>query len=472
MRTLGKLLSSASKCVKLEQFDHNRFTGKYPHRLENAFRKYGDVVRIAPNELAFITPEAMKTIYGSARQNREIFTKTDFQDFGLKSPGITAERDPTKHRELAKMLAPALSLSSTRAQEPCVHRHVDDLIRHIKEEIKTNPEIQMIQWIDWHTWDLASDMAYNLKCNQVKNKKDETFFSLFMKVGPWATIQQVSKRFPWLSPLIWLCVPPKVALTFPAGIKVQRQNIQRRLDQLHNLEHADYMEQFLSQKKIETDPEWLLAQANVMIVANFDPMTNAVSAAVYYLLTTPRAYQRLREEVTGAFGTYDEIVHEKLQTLNYLHAVIYESLRIHSNAAFGMPRFSPGAMVDGWYVPKGTTVQTCHFAMSRSERWFKEATNFHPERFLPHNHKYHDVRFDSDARSSFAPFSQGPRGCPGINPALQRLRIVLAKLVWSFDMELANKEDIDWERDAYLYGIWERPPLRVKVWERSVRLIM
>ncbi len=32
--------------------------GRYPWAIENALKKYGDVVRIAPNELVFITPQA------------------------------------------------------------------------------------------------------------------------------------------------------------------------------------------------------------------------------------------------------------------------------------------------------------------------------------------------------------------------------------------------------------------------------
>lgn len=126
----------------------------------------GDVVRIAPNELAFISPEAIKSklpqanllqhvgtgtdhvanekaIYGSAKQNREVFTKTRFQEFGLKHPGITAERDPDVHRQMAKMLAPALSVQSIRGQEPVVHEHVDLLVRQIVKEMKENSSLEL-----------------------------------------------------------------------------------------------------------------------------------------------------------------------------------------------------------------------------------------------------------------------------------------------------------------------------------------
>lgn len=35
-------------------------TGRYPWIIEDALKQYGDVVRIAPNELVFITPQAAK----------------------------------------------------------------------------------------------------------------------------------------------------------------------------------------------------------------------------------------------------------------------------------------------------------------------------------------------------------------------------------------------------------------------------
>ena len=35
-----------------------RFSGRYPWAIEDALHKYGDVVRIAPNELVFFTPQA------------------------------------------------------------------------------------------------------------------------------------------------------------------------------------------------------------------------------------------------------------------------------------------------------------------------------------------------------------------------------------------------------------------------------
>jgi hypothetical protein len=41
-----------------------RLSGRWPWAVEDALRKYGPVVRIAPNELAFFTPQAFKGTCG------------------------------------------------------------------------------------------------------------------------------------------------------------------------------------------------------------------------------------------------------------------------------------------------------------------------------------------------------------------------------------------------------------------------
>jgi hypothetical protein len=41
------------------------------------------------------------------------------------------------------------------------------------------------------------------------------------------------------------------------------------------------------------------------------------------------------------------------------------------------------------------------------------------------------------------------------------LNLVLAKLVWSYDMELVNKE-IDWINDSKVHVLWWKPELYVR----------
>lgn len=63
MRSIGtydEVLASKFSCVDLRPDSdlHTRYHGRYPWAIEAVFKQYGDVVRIAPNELAFFTVEA------------------------------------------------------------------------------------------------------------------------------------------------------------------------------------------------------------------------------------------------------------------------------------------------------------------------------------------------------------------------------------------------------------------------------
>lgn len=92
----------------------------------------GDVVRIAPNELVFITPQAESDIYTSHTRNHEHFRKVD-SGIPLPDDGISFERDPVKHKQLTKKLAGAWSVKSMKTMEPRMHSYIDLFIKKLKK---------------------------------------------------------------------------------------------------------------------------------------------------------------------------------------------------------------------------------------------------------------------------------------------------------------------------------------------------
>lgn len=160
-------------------------------------------------------------------------------------------------------------------------------------------------------------------------------------------------RFPLIKPVVWLLVPPSVAVSVPTLLAMNRKEVQRRLASRNKLRHPDYFEFLLPKSSPDPTKEWLLAQANVLVVAGFDPSTNLLSSALYYLLAEPNTLQALIKEIRGTFPQYGDIDFDKLPRLQYLQAVLDESLRLHTNAGFGLPRVCPGAMIDGHLIPRG-----------------------------------------------------------------------------------------------------------------------
>lgn len=106
--------------------------------------------------------------------------------------------------------------------------------------------------------------------------------------------------------------------------------------------------------------EWLIAQANVLVIAGSDTTATALSTILYFLTRHPQQLHRLQDEVRAAFDDESHMTDSVLQSLPYLCAVIEEGLRMFPPTAFGLPRISPsqGATVDGHFVPAGVSIQS------------------------------------------------------------------------------------------------------------------
>lgn len=84
------------------------------------------------------------------------------------------------------------------------------------------------------------------------------------------------------------------------------------------------------------------------------------------------------------------------------------------------------------------------------ERWFSDA----------------DPRYANDDKASFEPFMVGPRNCIGKNLAWVQMKSILAKLIWSFDLELSDKNHGDWT-DQKVYFVNEKLPMYIKLRPRA-----
>jgi aspirochlorine biosynthesis cytochrome P450 monooxygenase len=121
-----------------------------------------------------------------------------------------------------------------------------------------------------------------------------------------------------------------------------------------------------------------------------------------------------------------------------------------------MMRVSRGNTIAGRYVPPGNLIGVTHWACYHSASNFKDPGKFVPERWLG------DERYKDDRKDAFKPFSNGPRNCIGINLAYAEIRLILARLLWNFDMELCEESN-DWVTGMKVYGVYQRPPLMIKL---------
>lgn len=69
----------------------------------------------------------------------------------------------------------------------------------------------------------------------------------------------------------------------------------------------------------------------------------------------------------------------------------------------------------------------------------------------------------SDDQSAFQPFHLGWHSCIGQAVAYAEMRLVVARLVYAFDIQLADPTDgWDWKKQK-TFVFWEKNPLKVSI---------
>ncbi|KAK7981126.1 hypothetical protein PG989_013583 [Apiospora arundinis] len=235
-----------------------------------------------------------------------------------------------------------------------------------------------------------------------------------------------------------------------------RKEISRRISRKNSLEHSDYFEQLLAANEAVREGDrrmkHMLTVTAQLIIGGHDPTSFTIYMMFYFLIRSPEALERLQQEIRESFLSYKDTDDEKLRGLPWLNACLSETLRLANVATHhSLPRLSPGAVVIGGYIPKGHPLaqvlcRTAMFAYSRSARFFHKPKDFRPERWLPRDHPNYNAAFAKDDHGAPYQFSIGPRQCPGREVARIMLNLVVAKMLWWFEVEQISKQ-LDFDTD-------------------------
>jgi cytochrome P450 len=161
-----------------------------------------------------------------------------------------------------------------------------------------------------------------------------------------------------------------------------------------------------------------------ILIAGHDTTALALSFALIDILPQTEVVARLRDElnrVTG--GASPEAEH--LAKLEYLDAVIRESMRISPVVPFVVRKTVRPFAVAGREFPAGVVLCPCSYLVHRREDLYPEPETFRPERFLERKFGPHE----------WFPFGGGNRTCLGMPFALYEMKVVLATLLSQVRME-------------------------------------
>ncbi|KAF3483151.1 cytochrome P450 CYP3/CYP5/CYP6/CYP9 [Arthroderma uncinatum] len=418
--------------------------GRLPHKTKEWHDKYGPCVRIAPDELSYNTAEAWEDICGHRTGQRTESFEKDLTFFPPAPNGVDSiivAKDDV-HRRFRRLLSHPMSDKALSAQQEIITGYVGQLIEELRQ--RSNEQkgdrkgvVDMVRWFNFTSFDILGDLAFGEPFGCLRSGVMHPWIELIFTAIKAVMDMQIIRRVPGLFPL----------MMFIAGLLQQNQHLQdqfmfcqkkARERLARETTRPDFMTYILraTEEKGMTQDE-IEANAQILIMAGSETTASALSGTLFYLLKNPMAMAKLREELQATFQQEADITMRSTQGLEYLNAVIQESMRVYPP------------------VPWGYIVGVNQLAAMTSAQNFKDPNKFVPERWLG------DERYKNDCKKAYQPFSYGPRNCLGKNLAYAEMRLVLTRLLWNFELELLE-ESKNWAEQK-VWMMWDKGNLNVAI---------
>uniref|UniRef100_A0A7N0RIX9 Cytochrome P450 n=1 Tax=Kalanchoe fedtschenkoi TaxID=63787 RepID=A0A7N0RIX9_KALFE len=356
-------------------------------------------------------------------------------------------------------------LSSRRVQSYQAVR--EEEIALMIENIKgSDSSIDLSKMLGTLTNDILCRIAFGKKYSQ--GEGEEKFKKLFDEFGELLGVFNIGEYIPWLK---WL----NHLNGLNARVDRNFLEFDKLLDQIFDdhiatrseegpKEHdqMDLLDVLLDNQHDAGITDVTIARTNMkailadMFAGGSDTTYAALEWAMTELVKHPTAMTKVQKQIRQIVGERRSVTKEDLQKMDYLKAVIKETLRMHPPIPL-MPRISSQQVkLHGFNIPAHTRVFINITAIGRdAERW-DEPDEFRPERFLDAG------ACDSRAQEfDFMPFGGGRRGCPGVTFATAVMELVLANLLHCFDWSLpdgARGEELDVEETSGL-SVHKKNPL-------------
>ncbi len=337
--------------------------------------KYGPVVRIAPNQLAFLNPDAWKDIYGhraGSLVGADEMPKSNlfYRTRGIPPNIISETRE--NHALLRKQLSHGFSDRSMREQEPIINGYVDLLISRLRENCteeqysdKTGVEkatahtaqpkpkaLDIKTWYNWTTFDIIGDLAFGESFGCLDNTG----------YHPWVqAITSVIRNGVYFQAVKFLRLEGVLVPIMKTILRGRSENLKLTSEMMKRRlavkgERNDLIEGLIrKQDDWHMDFQRLRSNASLLVIAGSETTATLLSGATYLLLTNPHAMNKLKDEVRSTFKSDDEITLTSVGNLSYMLACLNESLRRYPPVPIGPPRDVPkgGANIAGTFVPEG-----------------------------------------------------------------------------------------------------------------------
>lgn len=440
------------------------YLGRFPQQCEWLFDQYGtDALRVAPNQIVFRDPQALKDVIGRSDVYRGNFA---LRVIGFTGKNVSNIRDPVAHSSKRRIMNPGFSNIALARQEPhIITPLVDKLVARVAE--REGLSINISDYFDCATTDIIGKLSFGADFQMLDRIDDHPFLHVLPNALRMSVIAQCVPEIYRLISWVFHFGP---SFTIPAvfrgvadfaGKHTREREIRQR--DARQGEQNDIMSIIINgtekmkekDPSLATNPHELLGEATTLVTGGGDTVATALTVTMWNLGRNPTIYAQLTEQLRSTFSQYEGMDSKSIATkVPLVDAVLNESMRLNPVLPGPMWRRTDDPIpVCGHAVPGGTEVGVMRLSVFQNPESFHRPREFLPSRWLE------DL---GDKLDSFQPFGVGSRTCIGRHIAMVEMRLILARLLWTCNWELVTKE-----YDNPEYVVLYRSPLFMNAFSRK-----
>ncbi|TAQ87208.1 hypothetical protein B7494_g4464 [Chlorociboria aeruginascens] len=429
-------------------------------------KRYGPIVRIAPNEVSLASPEAARIMLSAGKR----FYKTDFYAVfpPPENPDIFTEIREDVHALKKKVANVPYSMAAMQQLGPFIDDTIEVLMRQLEKFTLSNyagnpysrlsekwkgPVVNLGDWLHWFAFDVLGEIAFSRSFGFLAEGKDVE--DAIRTIDNSQRYNGIVGQIPWVDHLLRRnplrkLVPSlntKNALVSRLALQemARRQPFDKESEGL--LKNNDGRQDLLAslikghlKSPVIFSEGDVFAVAHGAIFAGSDSTASTMQSLFWHILSSPHVHATLIQEIqnamnTGIIPTSGNLSWGEAQSLPYFQACLKEAMRVRPAVGLNITRIVPdeGAELDGHFFPGGTRVAVNGWVLHRDRATFGvDADIYRPERWLEDGERGKRME-----RYMFQ-FGGGSHVCIGRNLALLEINKVVPRLLRDYHIELVD----------------------------------
>ncbi|AWP05281.1 putative cytochrome P450 3A30-like isoform 2 [Scophthalmus maximus] len=447
----------------------NRFNKVYYIDDKECAQMYGRVwgtYELRRPMLAVMEPDMLRSIlvkecFNYFTNRRDLRLNGDLYD-------IVSIAEDDQWRRIRNIFTPNFTSGRIKEMFGIMKHHSRKLIDKLRPKVDNNEVVEVKSFFGPYGMDVMASCSMGVDMDSINNPSHPLLAhasNLFNISIPLFLLQGC---FPFIIPLLKLLGVSLIQKSSSAffrtvveKVRAERNESSPQRDILQHLVNSKTVDDSREEKQKEgLNEHEIISQISILLMAGYETTASALMFLAYNMARNPEIMKRLQKEIDSTFPNKGSVQYEALMQMEYLDAVVNESLRLYPPIARIDRVAKETIKIKDITILKDMVVLVPVYALHHDPELWPEPEEFKPERFSKENKQ-------SITPYTYLPFGVGPRNCLGMRFALVILKLGLVEVLQNYSFSICEETEIPLQMSpSGLLGPLR--PIKLKLVTRSI----